>query len=115
MPSKVLSVHGLLPQRTPATPVASNLILRLHRHILTDYRLLCPDYGAHYPFLGIKWTEIFDDQPQHVQRLATELFIVDLRHLLRIFSFVLFYPSRWCYLLGTQPKEHPYIFVTKVL
>ena len=76
---------------------------------------MAPRCSTHYPFLEIKQTEIFDDQPQRVQRSVTELFIVDLRHLLRIFSFVLFYSSRWCYLLGTQPKEHPYIFVTKVL
>ena len=74
-----------------------------------------PRCGTHYPFLGIKQTEIFNDQPQRVQRSATELFIVDLKHLLRSFSFVLFYPNRWCYLLGAQPKERPYIFVTKVL
>ena len=50
---------------------------------------MVPRCGAHYPSLGIKQTEIFDDQPQRVQRLATEFFIVVLRHLLRI--LILYY------------------------
>ena len=43
VPSEALSLHGLHPQCTPVTPVASNLTLCLHRHILTNYCLWCPD------------------------------------------------------------------------
>ena len=71
---------------------------------------MVPGCGAHYPFLEIKQIEIFDDQLQRVQQSVTEFFIVDLRYLLRIFSFVLFYSSQLVLFVRRPAKGAALIF-----
>ena len=52
--AQVLSIHENFLHRTPVTPVASNFILCLHRHILTNYYGWYPDAAFIYLILLIK-------------------------------------------------------------